>query len=116
MQLRRLSWQKVLSLSGIYSWTLQRAALSSVSRCSQIPQLLYRIGIPQDRKQFSRCVIAIGVPECCSQVGGVGAWETYYLHVHSQKARLLSKLRDVHISAVGWDAEVAGDSTTGYAE
>lgn len=48
------------------------------------------------------------------QVGAAGRPETHHLHARWQKARLLSKLRDVHVSAVGWDAEAACDSTTGY--
>ena len=47
------------------------------------------------------------------QVGAAGLAETHHLHARWQKARLLGKLRDVHVSAVGWDAEAACDSTTG---
>jgi len=47
------------------------------------------------------------------QVGTSGAVETHHLHARWQKARALAKLRDVQVSAVGWDAEGAGDDTTG---
>ena len=49
------------------------------------------------------------------QVGTSGALETHHLHASWQKARPLGKLRDVPVSAVGWDAEAAGDATTGCA-
>jgi len=47
------------------------------------------------------------------QVGTGGTVETHHLHARWQKARALAKLRDVQVSAVGWDAEGAGDDTTG---
>ena len=50
---------------------------------------------------------------CERQVGTGGAVETHHLHARWQKARALAKLRDVPVSAVGWDAEAAGDDTTG---
>lgn len=39
--------------------------------------------------------------------------ETHYIHANWKKSRVLSKLKDVKVSCVGWNKDTQSQSTTG---
>ena len=45
------------------------------------------------------------------QLGTV--YETHYLHTNWKKSRVLSKLKDVRVSCVGWSKDAQSQATTG---
>ena len=45
------------------------------------------------------------------QLGNV--YESHYLHANWKKSRVLSKLKDVKVSCVGWNKDAQSESSTG---
>ena len=45
------------------------------------------------------------------QLGNV--YETHYLHASWKKSRVLSKLKDVKVSCVGWNKDIQSEGSTG---
>lgn len=41
------------------------------------------------------------------------AYESHYIHANWKKSRVLSKLKDVKVSCIGWNKETQSEGTTG---